>query len=175
MLRGVRFVTLLRHSAAGIATLALEGSLAVRLAEQMVHTTGRHPSPSEFRSWERSLPVLAQDLLQAGLDKVEVLLEHRMPLTSKRPDVVLAGQHPRTGGPSYVVIELKQWTEAEPYEASDELIVFPGDPNHTRLHPVTQVRGYCRHLVDFTLSLHGCEDAVSGVAYLHNATDAGVI
>ncbi len=174
MLPGVQFVTLLRHTAAGIAALALEGTLGVRLAEQLVHTTGRRPSPSEIRSWERSLPVLAQDLLQAGLERVEMLLEHRMPLTSKRPDVVLAGQHPRTGGPSYVVVELKQWTQGVPVQGSEDLIVFPGDSRRPRLHPVSQVRAYCRHMVDFTKSLQGRDDAVAGVAYLHNATDAGV-
>ena len=68
------------------------------------------PSESELRSWERSLPVLAQDLVQAGLDDVEVLVEHALPLSSKRIDVVLAGQHPRTRQPSYVVVELKQWS-----------------------------------------------------------------
>ena len=78
----------------------------------MLHHTGRRPSPSEIMSWERSLPVLAQDLIEAGLDNIEVLVEHHLPLTSKRADVVLAGRHPRTGEPSYVVVELKQWSRA---------------------------------------------------------------
>jgi hypothetical protein len=105
-------VTLLRHSAAGFAALTLDGSLGARLAEQMRYHTGRSPSRSEITSWERSLPVLAQDLVQAGLDQIEVLVEHHLPLTSKRADVVLAGQHPRTRRASYVVVELKQWSQA---------------------------------------------------------------
>ena len=43
---------------------------------------------------QRSLPVLAQDLLEAGLDDVEVILEHALPLSSKRLDVLLAGSTP---------------------------------------------------------------------------------
>jgi hypothetical protein len=101
-------LSLLRHSAAGLAALALEGTLGVRLNEQMQASSGRRASPSEIRSWDRSLPIVAQDLMQAGLDKVEVLVEMGLPLTSKRMDVVLAGQHPRTRQASYVVIELKQ-------------------------------------------------------------------
>ena len=162
-------MSLLRHSAAGLAALALEGTLGVRLSEQMRVTSGRGPSPSEVRSWERSLPVLAQDLIQAGLDNVEVLVEYALPLTSKRIDVVLAGQHPKTRLPSYVVIELKQWTQAEPWEGDPELVTVEGTRGGPRLHPVAQVRGYCNYLVDFTRSLQEAEDAVAGAAYLHNA------
>lgn len=50
--------------------------MGVRIAEQRVHRVGRRAGPSELRSWERSLPVLAQDLVQAGLDNVEVIVEH---------------------------------------------------------------------------------------------------
>ena len=168
-------MTLLRHSAAGFAALALEGSLGVRLAEQMHHDAGHRPSPAEIVSWERSLPVLAQDLVQAGLDNVEVLVEFRLPLTSKRADVILAGQHPRTGGPSYVVIELKQWSRAHRWEDDPELVVVDGMPHGPKLHPVAQVRGYCSYLTDFAKALHDLDDPIAGAAYLHNATQDGAV
>jgi uncharacterized protein len=163
-------VTLLRHSAVGFTALTLDGTIGQRLTEQMLHHSGRRPSPAEIRSWERSLPVLAQDLMEAGLDNVEVLVEHHLPLTSKRADVVLAGRHPRTGGPSYVVVELKQWTRAHAYGGDAELVMVGGMPHGPKLHPVAQVRGYCSYLVDFTKALHDLDDAVAGAAYLHNAT-----
>ncbi|TCC64807.1 DUF2075 domain-containing protein [Kribbella pittospori] len=131
--------------------------------------TGHRASPAEVRSWERSLPVLAQDLEQAGLGKVEVLVEHHLPLTSKRADVVLAGRNPRTGGPSYVVIELKQWSRAAAWDDDRELVLIDGYPNAPRLHPVAQVRGYCEYLADFAKFLDGQPEAVAGAAYLHNA------
>ncbi len=81
-----------------------------RLSNSLRHHTGHRASPAEMRSWSGSLPNLAQDLVEAGLSNVEVMLEYRLPLTSKRADVVLAGRHPRTGAPSYVVVELKQWS-----------------------------------------------------------------
>ncbi len=163
-------MTLLRHSASGFAALSFEGTLAVRLAEQMRQHTGRRASPGEIRSWERSLPVLARDLTEAGLQSVEVLLEHHLPLTSKRADVVLAGRHPWSGRPSFVVIELKQWSAARPWDGDPELVLVDGYPHAPRLHPVAQVRGYCEYLVDFLRVLEGREDAVAGAAYLHNAT-----
>jgi hypothetical protein len=162
-------VTLFRQSGAGFVMLTIEQQFALRIAEQMLFHTGRRAAPAELRSWERSLPVLAQDLEQAGLGNVEVLVEHHLPLTSKRADVVLAGRHPRTGGPSYVVIELKQWSRAAAWESDRELVLIDGYPNAPRLHPVAQVRAYCDYLADFAKSLDGLTDALAGAAYLHNA------
>jgi hypothetical protein len=163
-------VTLLRHSAVGFAALTSEGSIELRLTEQMLHHTGRRPSPAEVVSWKRSLPFLARDLIDAGLGNVEVLVEHHLPLTSKRADVVLAGRHPRTGEPSYVVVELKQWSKARTYEGDPELVMVDGMPHGPKLHPVAQVRGYCSYLTDFIKALQDFDDAVAGAAYLHNAT-----
>ena len=162
---------LLRTSAAGLAALALEGSLGVRIDEQMRHHAGRRSGVSEIRSWERSLPVLARDLVQAGLDNIEVIVEHSLPLSSKRIDVVLAGQHPRTREASYVVVELKQWSAAAAWEGDPQLVRVDGYGQRPHLHPVVQVRGYCEYLTEFTRSLHDRPGAVVGAAYLHNAMD----
>ena len=163
-------LSLLRASAAGFAALALERTLDVRIAEQMRHQLGRRAGDSEMRSWSRSLPVLAHDMNLVGLDNVEVIVEHALPLTSKRVDVILAGQHPRTRRPSYVVIELKQWSSAKPWEDDPNLVVVDGLGAQPHLHPVAQVRGYCEYLVQFTRAMHDSEDEVLGAAYLHNAT-----
>ncbi len=167
---GTDSVTLLRATAAGLAALALEGTLGVRIAGQMSFRTGRRPSPSEVVSWERSLPILAQDLVQAGLDRVEVLVEHQLPLTSKRMDVVLAGAHPKTGDPSYVVIELKQWSHARRWKDDPTLVTVTGMGAAPRLHPLLQVQGYCSYLGDFVKALEPYDDALAGAAYLHNTT-----
>jgi hypothetical protein len=125
------------------------------------------------RSWERSLHVLSADLIQAGLDDVEVLVEYQLPLTSKRADVVLCGRHPRTGKNSYVVVELKQWSEATVLDGAPDVCVV-ANYGGERLHPSAQVRGYCGFLQDFLASLADETDALGGVAYLHNATDRSV-
>ncbi len=159
----------LRYSARALA--ASSDSVAERLLEQVLHQYGRRTSPAEVRSWERSLPVLAQDLIDAGLPDVEVILEYQLPLTSKRADVVLAGRHPVTGDASYVVVELKQWTSAHLWEDDEALVTVEGMPGGPKLHPARQVRGYCEYVTDFVRSLSGRQDAVAGVAYLHNVTN----
>jgi len=70
-----------RVSAAGLLRLATEGTLADRVAEQ-VWMSGHGVSPAERKAWSRSLSVLAQDLADAGLHDVEVLVEYQLPLTS---------------------------------------------------------------------------------------------
>ncbi|WP_217899287.1 DUF2075 domain-containing protein [Blastococcus mobilis] len=134
----------------------------------------RSASAAEIRSWDASLAALAADLEQAGLGGIEVLAEYQLPLSSKRIDVVLAGEHPRGGGPSYVVVELKQWTRASLFENEPELVVQPTYGPRPVLHPVAQVRAYGEYLLDFVGVLHGTSDVLAGAAYLHNATDDGV-
>ena len=92
-----------RVSAAGLLRLATEGSLADRVAEE-VRMSGHGVSPSERNSWSRSLFILAQDLADAGLEAVEVLVEYQLPLTSRRVDAVLAGVHPKTGAANTVAV-----------------------------------------------------------------------
>jgi DUF2075 family protein len=167
-------VSAFRHSAAGLAALALEGTLAVRLAEQVRMSAGQAVSGAEIRSWERSLPVLAQDLLDAGLHEVEVLLEYRLPLSSRRVDAILAGQDAKTGDDAFVVVEHKQWSSATRFEDDDQLVLVDGVRGGPRLHPGLQVKGYCETLVDFLGALDGHSGAVRGAAYLHNAHERDV-
>lgn len=167
-------MALIRRSAASLAALADRSSVAELMFEQTLYGLGARPSPGEARSWERSIPVLAHDLVQAGLGDVEVLLEHRLPLSSRRIDAILAGCHPVTGAPSYVIVELKQWSDADLYEDDPALVTVGGYGHRPRLHPLEQVRGYCEYLIDFLPALNGETDTISGVAYLHNATEHGV-
>ncbi|MBA3619320.1 MAG: hypothetical protein H0W56_06985 [Acidothermales bacterium] len=164
---------LYRSSAAQFRVQALDGSLVPTIVEQYRHRLSHRPGSSEIRSWERSLHTLSADLVQAGLDSVEVLLEYQLPLTSKRADAVLCGVHPRTGQPSYVVVELKQWSQAALLEDSVDLCLVP-TYGGARLHPGEQVRRYCGHLGDFLATLADLEDPIAGAAYLHNATDRAV-
>ena len=141
-------------------------SLVEKMLQERLKSGNSRPSLSEQRSWEHSLPVLAEDLQAAGLDGIEVLLEYRLPLTSQRVDVILAGSHPRTGEPSMVLVELKQWSEAQVFEEDPHLLTVPGVP-HPRLHPSRQVAGYQDYLRSYLTRLHDHESWVRAVAYVH--------
>lgn len=148
----------------------VERHLADQLAAQGLGRAGE----SELRSWRSSIPTLARDLCDAGLDKTEVILEHRLPLSSKRADVILAGTHPRTGEPSYVVVELKQWSTARRWEDSATLVDVDGAPYRPVLHPSIQVAGYAEYLRDFMRIFASAPESLAATAYLHNASDGMV-
>jgi DUF2075 family protein len=137
--------------------VANPNSVVEQLVEQLIYSALRRPAPSEVRSWQRSIPVIARDLVDAGLGSVEVLLEYQLPLSSLRADVILAGAHPITGRPSYVIVELKQWTHAHHWEDDRNLVTVPGMPGGPKSHPVRQVRNYCSHVTDFARALHGVQ------------------
>ncbi|MFJ2899928.1 DNA/RNA helicase domain-containing protein [Streptomyces sp. NPDC087218] len=167
-------MALLRMSARALRERSTGTALTERLAEQFRSRLFQVPSTSERNSWQNSLPALAEVLCDADLDEVEVLVEHQMPLSSLRADVVLAGSHPETGRPSYVVIELKQWREATLVPDAADLCLVGGMGNRPALHPVAQARRYCEYLEDFTALLNDTHDQISGAAYLHNAHDRDV-
>lgn len=162
-------MALVRYSAAMLRSRAEARELDDLLVRQARIQYDAGVGAGEVRSWKESLPALLADVHDAGLDHIEVLLEHKLPFSPKRVDAILCGVHPTTRCPSYVVVELKQWTNA--VQREDGLIDIPqyGRPV---LHPVEQVRQYCEYLVDFIPALSPELSSVHGIAYLHNA-DAG--
>lgn len=167
-------MTLLRVTANRLIEEYTSESLVEKLLERMLYERGIRVGAAEQRSWGSSLPQLAKDLRHGGLGDVEMLVEYKLPLSSRRADVVLAGVHPETGAPSYVVVELKQWSSATAFEGDSAMVTVPhlGGPV---LHPVAQVAGYCEYIADFARALRDQDDPLAGVAYLHNVTDPGAV
>ena len=113
---------LIRGTGPSIRSLYESGSAIEQMTARMLHEQGVRPGPGEIRSWQASMPVLANDLIEARLSNVEILVEQKLPLTSRRIDAVLAGVHPVTKKNSYVLVELKQWSEVELFEENPELV-----------------------------------------------------
>src|SRR5580704_12738135 len=80
---GGQSVTVFGRTAGTLAS-PMERRFSEVLAEHLRMAAGINASPAERRSWDRSLPVLAQDLVQAGLSQVEMLIEYQL-----LPDVVI--------------------------------------------------------------------------------------
>ncbi len=161
---------LIRGTGPSIRSLYESGSAIEQMTARMLHEHGVRPGPGEIRSWQASMPVLANDLIEAGLSNVEILVEQKLPLTSRRIDAVLAGVHPVSKKNSYVLIELKQWSEADLYEENPELVIIDAYGGRPVSHPLTQVGGYQQYLTDFLPALTEQHLNVSAAAYLHNAT-----
>jgi uncharacterized protein len=68
---------LVRGSVAALAAQVAGNRLVPRLTEQFRFRFGYNPSQSEVRSWDRSIPALLDQLAEAGLGEVEVLIEYQ--------------------------------------------------------------------------------------------------
>lgn len=167
-------MALVRQPIQGLRSLLEADSVVEAMTANLLASTGRGPTQGEVRSWRASLPVLVNDVIAAGLPNVEILVEHQLPLTSRRVDAILAGNHPKTKEPSYVLVELKQWGSAENYDDAPGLVRLDAYGHRPVLHPIDQVDGYRQYLLDFLPALAEQPNAVAAIAYLHNATEHGI-
>src|SRR5258708_5786227 len=84
---------------------AVQARLANQLADRFFQEFRYRPPESEVRSWRNSLGAMAQVLQLGDLKDQGILVELKLPLSSKRLDVLITGSNPTTGDAA-VVIEL---------------------------------------------------------------------
>lgn len=166
-------MTALRLPVDNLLTSPNEAALAEAIAEHVRATMGRRSSPSEIRSWQRSLPVLARDLADAGLHRVEMLVEY------KPPDQPAGRRGPRRcASPNRRGLVRRRRTEAVGPRGTLGVGRAPGHRGrHGRRRDAAsaeRVRRYCEYMCDFLGALNGKPHTVSGAAYLHNAMDLDV-
>lgn len=139
----------------------------MRLGFESAH--GYTPGPSEIQSWRNSLRALAMVLGRAGLVDQGVLLEYKLPQTSKRIDCVLCG-FAADGQPAALIIELKQWETNKEAEGPNEVISFVNGRERELLHPSEQARRYAQYLEDSHEAFYADPQPLLAVpcAYLHN-------
>ncbi len=101
---------LYQGSSAQFIADAVQARLANQLAERFFQEFRYRPAQSEVNAWRNSLGAMAHVLQLADLTDQGVLVELKLPLSSKRLDVLLTGSNPTTGE-SAVIVELKQWTD----------------------------------------------------------------
>ena len=87
---------------------ATQARLATMLSDRWFDEFRYRPSPSEVTSWRNSLSAMAHVLQTADLTDQGILVELKMPLSSKRLDVLITGSNPGTKRDSAVIVELKQ-------------------------------------------------------------------
>lgn len=143
--------------------------LAGQLADRFLEEFRYRPAPSEVASWQNSLRAMADVLAAADLRDQGILVELRLPLTSKRLDCLITGSSPGRGD-SAVIVELKQWTVVGRSTITDCVTIHHGSRIKDHLHPSAQVASYQRYLLD----THPAFTAGSGIrldacSYLHNA------
>ena len=147
---------------------AVQARLANQLADRFFEEFRYRPSPSEVTSWRNSLGAMAHVLQLADLTDQGILVELKLPLSSKRLDVLITGSNPTTGDAA-VIVELKQWTEVGRSNITDCVAVDFGGRDVDHLHPSRQVAQYQRYLQDTHPAFTDGAIALDACAYLHYA------
>ncbi len=125
-------------------------------------------NPREDMSWRNSLIYMERVLRRSGVPSdCGVLIEFGLPSTSKRIDFIVSGQD-ATGSKKFIIIELKQWTEAESTSTQD-LVKTPYYRDYTT-HPSYQAKSYKGFLSDFNENVYTKKLIPYSCAYLHNYT-----
>ena len=148
---------------------AVRATLANQLAERFFEEFRYKPSPSEVTSWHNSLSAMSNALQLADLRDQGILVELKLPLSSKRLDVLVTGSNANTGTDSAVIVELKQWTKAQRSNITDCVTVDFGGRLIDHLHPSKQVQQYQRYLIDTHPAFTDGAVALDACAYLHYA------
>jgi hypothetical protein len=151
----------------------MEGSVegfVLGCVERFVRYHGVAPERSERTSWANSWPFLFRTLIAAGLGDLWLGLEFVLPGSGERIDGLMLGTR-SDGGLTAVVVELKQWSDAQ-LVSGDPLRVYVG---HREVpHPCRQAAGYVRYLQTWLEPAPlGLE--VRAIALLHNAPERLIV
>lgn len=154
--------------------------LADKIDKAFAFETGYHASKSELTSWRNSLQQMSNVFSIAQLGPQGVIVELQLPLTSKRLDVMVAGQQIRAQAgqarDAAVIIELKQWSHVDESGLTDHVAVaFAGGAPKDTLHPSAQVSRYEDFLLDMSECFASGAVSLTSLAFLHNLdrTDTG--
>jgi hypothetical protein len=148
---------------------AVQARLASQLAERFFHEFRYKPPQNEVMSWQNSLAAMANVLQLADLRDQGIIVELKLPLSSKRLDVMITGSNPAVGDAA-VIVELKQWTEVGRSNITDCVTVkYGGGHEKDALHPSRQVAQYQRYLQDTHPAFSDGAIELNACSYLHFA------
>lgn len=136
---------------------------------------GQRPSPSEIRSWKNSLQYV-HNVLDYGEtpDDAGVAIEYRVPLTSKRVDLILSGAD-GNDRETAVIVELKQWDTVLKTQKDAIVKTAIGGGLREVTHPSYQAWTYAALIRDFNVEVQEGNISLHPCAYLHNCLDATVV
>jgi len=151
--------------------VVLDGKIADIIEQSLRDRIGLKVSQSEFNAFQNSLVFVRMMLSQTKLhDDTTVSIEYRIPNTSKRIDFIISGLI-EDEKPSAVILELKQWQEAEAITSSDGLVrTMVGGGKRVVTHPSYQAWSYQSMLNDYNENVYRIPIELSSCVFMHNYT-----
>jgi hypothetical protein len=145
-----------------------ESNIDYVVHQQFQKKYNHRTSESEVNSWRNSMHYMKNVLEVAEVPAdAMVTIECQIPQTSKRIDFILTGfdaSHTRNA----VIVELKQWSEAEATDKDAIVRTFVGGGVREVSHPSYQAWSYADLLKNFNSSVEKHDIRLSPCAFLHN-------
>jgi hypothetical protein len=136
---------------------------------------GIRVAKSEVNSWKNSLGYMQRILVDETIPAdAGVAIEYSIPQTSKRIDFILTGKS-STQKNAAVIVELKQWSDAELTGKDAVVSTFLGGQNVETNHPSYQAWSYAALLEDFNEAARAEDVSLHPCAYLHNCAADNVL
>ena len=107
-------------------------------------------------------------------DNAGIAIEYKIPASSRRIDFIITGKDTNKN-PVAVLVELKQWENAEITEMDGVVKTFVGGSVREVEHPSYQVWSYASFIKDFNASVEEKNISLEPCAYLHNYEKDNVI
>ncbi|PIR59609.1 MAG: hypothetical protein COU68_04640, partial [Candidatus Pacebacteria bacterium CG10_big_fil_rev_8_21_14_0_10_45_6] len=125
----------------------MNNTIADQLAQSYSDYYRRKVGPGEYRSWYNSLRFVKDSLDIVSLNDFHIAVEHELPFTAKRIDVLLFAKNTQAQDSS-VIVELKQWTEVHKTEIVGNVSTPIAGRFREVAHPSVQVEAYVREMED---------------------------
>ncbi len=125
---------------------------------------------AEYHSWQNSLQFMRSAIDDPEIPgDVEVAVEFQIPRTSKRVDFMLAGTD-QDGKSNVIVVELKQWDNAEKVDdiMQHSVRAFTGGAYRIVNHPSYQAYAYATFIKNSSEQVQDERIGIRPCAYLHN-------
>lgn len=144
------------------------GMISDKIKQQIFKIYPHYNNPSEEASWKNSTQAMFIALNDSEISgDLMVAIEYQIPLTSKRVDFILAGMDD-SGNENVVIIELKQWTNAEKTDKEGVVITYLGGGRVATTHPSYQAYSYAKTIENFNEYVQTSKIELTPCAYLHN-------
>ena len=130
---------------------------------------GYHTSKSERDAWKNSMQYMLKVLIDNNIpNNVGIAIEFKIPNTSKRIDFIISGKDGKLKNTA-IIIELKQWTEAEIVSGKDGIVsTYTGRALREVTHPSYQAWSYATTIEDYNENVQERQIDLHPCAYLHN-------
>ncbi|MCL2565044.1 MAG: DUF2075 domain-containing protein [Defluviitaleaceae bacterium] len=143
-------------------------SITDKIESAFINALGKRPAAGEKRAWNNSLQFMEKIVRNSQVaDDCGILIEFTIPTSSKRVDFIISGQNQK-GENNFVIVELKQWDNAEATDREDIVIAYVGGRERDMTHPSYQAWSYKQMLDDMNTAIQSHSIHSFSCSYLHN-------